>query len=174
MHPVLQPRLQRQLSAGLMGRRNSVSRVKSPVMISWLLTTAPVRPVRVSPSVLAPAETTRSPPISASASPVATRIALISSGLFGQTAMDVHRAALLRQPGHFHHARALAIDLRRLRHHRADGDHAGATDAGDHHVKGAVDLRQLGLRQIRQVQIGRRLLANLSRLPASQRTGRSL
>mmetsp|Transcript_29236 Transcript_29236/g.56597 ORF Transcript_29236/g.56597 Transcript_29236/m.56597 type:complete len:243 (+) Transcript_29236:3052-3780(+) len=67
-----------------LGNANSVSRVKSPVMISWLLTTAPVRPPEVRPSVLAPALTTKSPPINASHSPVATRIALISSGVFAR------------------------------------------------------------------------------------------
>ena len=48
--------------------------------ISWALTTARVRPRVIRPSVLAPAETTRSPPISASASPTATRIAEMSAG----------------------------------------------------------------------------------------------
>ncbi|OIQ71170.1 hypothetical protein GALL_472140 [mine drainage metagenome] len=55
-------------------------RVKSPVMIWWLLTAAPVRPVVINPKVRAPAVTTRSPPITASASPTATRIADISAG----------------------------------------------------------------------------------------------
>ena len=36
-------------------------------------------------------------------------------GFLGDATMDVHRAALLRQPGHLHHAGALAVDLRRLR-----------------------------------------------------------
>ncbi len=59
---------------------NSVSRVKSPVVISCALTTAPVTPPVIRPSVFAPAVVTRSPPITACASPVATRIAVMSSG----------------------------------------------------------------------------------------------
>ena len=49
----------------------------------------------------------------------------------------------------------LAFDMRGHAEHAADGDDAGATDAGDHDVVGAVDRRQLGLGQRRQIVIGR-------------------
>src|SRR6056297_386797 len=119
------------------GKENSVSRVKSPVMISWLFTTAPVRPVRIRPNVLAPALTTRSPPISASASPVATRMALMSPGVFASRRWIC--TAPLCEAGHLHHASALAVDLRRLCQDRADGDDAGSANARDDHIPRAVN-----------------------------------
>ncbi len=66
--------------------------------------------------------------------------------------MDMDRAALLRQPRHFHHARTLAVDLRGLRQHRADGHDAGSADAGYDDVVGAADRGQRGRRKIRHVE----------------------
>ena len=82
-------------------------------------------------------------------------------GVVGNPAVDMHRAALLGEAGHFHQPGALAVDLRRLRQHRADGHNAGAADAGDHHVMGAADLRQHRLGQMRQVHVGGCFLADL-------------
>mmetsp|Transcript_29236 Transcript_29236/g.56592 ORF Transcript_29236/g.56592 Transcript_29236/m.56592 type:complete len:348 (+) Transcript_29236:2796-3839(+) len=69
-----------------------------------------------------------------------------------QTAMDVDRPPLLGQPCHLHHAGPFAVDMRRLRHDGADGDNAGAANAGDDNVPGTFDRRQIRHRQIRQVQ----------------------
>ena len=64
------------------GRLNSAFWVNSPVIIWCELQTALLRPRVINPSVFAPDVVTRSPPIIASASPTATRIAEMSSGLF--------------------------------------------------------------------------------------------
>ena len=70
--------------------------------------------------------------------------------------MDVHRAALLREARHFHHARAFAVDVGRLRQNRADGDNAGAADAGDDDVERAVDRGNCRRWQVGQDQFGGR------------------
>ena len=48
----------------------------------WLVAPRLLRPRVINPSVFAPEVVTKSPPITVSASPTATRIAEISSGLF--------------------------------------------------------------------------------------------
>ena len=83
------------------------------------------------------------------------------AGGIGQTAMDVHRTALLRQSGHFHHAGALAVDMGGLGHHRANGDNACAANPGDDDIPRPVDRRQVGHRQVRQVQRGGCLFLHL-------------
>ena len=64
--------------------------------------------------------------------------------------MALHRAALLRQAGHVDDADALALEMRRHAEDRADGDDAGAADAGDDDVVGPVDRGQgrLGQRRL--------------------------
>ncbi len=62
------------------GSLNSVFRVNSPVTISCALQSTRVRPRRIRSSTFLPAVTTRSPPITASASPTETRTAEMSSG----------------------------------------------------------------------------------------------
>ena len=78
-----------------------------------------------------------------------------------QTAMDMHRAAFLGEPRHFHHACALAIQLRRLCQQRADGHNTGAADAGDDDVMGAVNRWQFGHRQVGNGKLGGRVFADL-------------
>ena len=75
-------------------------------------------------------------------------------GLFGEADVAEHRAALLREPGHVEHADAAALEMRGHAQDAADGDDAGAADAGDDDVVGLRDRRQLRIRQHRQVMIG--------------------
>jgi hypothetical protein len=67
----------------------------------------------------------------------------------------VDRAALLREAGLIDDADALAFEVRRHAEHAADGDDAGAADAGDDDRIGLRDrrLRRLGQRR----QVGRRI-----------------
>ena len=59
--------------------------------------------------------------------------------------MADHRAALLRHAGLVEHGDALAFEVRRHAQDGADGDDAGAADAGDQHAVGLVaDRRQDG------------------------------
>ncbi len=75
--------------------------------------------------------------------------------------MDMNRAALLRQPCHFHHSHTFAIDLRRLRQNGANGHHASSANTSDQHVMGAGNLRQNGIGQIRKIQFRGGRFANL-------------
>jgi hypothetical protein len=72
----------------------------------------------------------------------------------GDAHVAVDRAALLREPGHVDDADALALEMRRHAEDAADGDDAGAADAGDDDVVGLADRRQGRLRQRRQVVDG--------------------
>ena len=74
----------------------------------------------------------------------------MSSGCLGDAHVAVDRAALLREAGHVEHADALAFEMRRHAENAADGDDAGAADAGDDDVVGLADRRQLRLGQRRQ------------------------
>ena len=67
----------------------------------------------------------------------------------GDAHVAVDRAALLREPRHVDDADALAFEMRRHAEDAADGDDAGAADAGDDDVVGLSDRRQLRLRQRR-------------------------
>ncbi|MCW0416852.1 hypothetical protein NB689_002606 [Xanthomonas sacchari] len=86
-------------------------------------------------------------------------------GLARNADMRGDRAALLRQAGLVEHAGALALQVPGHAQQRADGDHAGAADAGDEDVPGLAQVaaeawcRQL-LQQRRSVG-----LAALARLP---------
>src|SRR6266851_2356055 len=62
------------------GKGRSGLRVKSPVIVSWLLMIARVWPAYARDSASAPAETTRSQPSSRCALPAAIRTAWMSSG----------------------------------------------------------------------------------------------
>ena len=85
-------------------------------------------------------------------------------GSLGQAQVNVHGTALLREPRHLDHARALAVELRGLRQNRAHGHHARAADAGDHDVMGAVDRGQVGRGQMAHIDAGRGFLADLAAL----------
>jgi hypothetical protein len=54
----------------------------------------------------------------------------------GDADVAEHRAALLGEAGHVEHGDALAVQVRRHADQRADGDHAGAADAGDEDAPG--------------------------------------
>ena len=87
----------------------------------------------------------------------------------GKTAVDMDRTALLRQPGHFHHACTLAIDLSRLRQNCADGHDPGATHPGDHHIKGTVDVGQNRFGHLGQIKLRGLRLADLRALQRYER-----
>src|SRR6266550_602749 len=69
------------LSSSPVGNGKSGLRVKSPVIVSWLLTMAWVRPAPSFDSASVPADTTRSQPSRRSAPPDASRTAWICSGV---------------------------------------------------------------------------------------------
>ncbi len=62
--------------------------------------------------------------------------------LVGDADVAVDRAALLREAGHVDDADALAFEMRRHAEHAADGDDAGAADAGDDDAVRLADRRQ--------------------------------
>ena len=62
-------------------------------------------------------------------------------GPLGDPHVAVDRAALLREAGHVDDADALAFEMRRHAEDAADGDDAGAADAGDDDVVGLAELR---------------------------------
>ena len=72
--------------------------------------------------------------------------------------MAGHAAVFLRKPGKVEHRNALAFKMRRHAQQRANGDDAGAADAGDEYV---VGRRQLGNDRIGQP--GQQLAARRSR-----------
>src|SRR5690606_34662736 len=61
--------------------------------------------------------------------------------------VTVDRAVLLAQPGHIEDRTGLVFQVRSHAQQGADGDHTGATDAGDHDVEGAVQRCQRRGRQ---------------------------
>ena len=61
-----------------------------------------------------------------------------------------HLPALLRQTRHVEHLCAVALKMRRHGDDLADGDDAGAADAGDENVERLRDCRNLRRREIRQ------------------------
>jgi hypothetical protein len=76
---------------------------------------------------------------------------------------DDHGAALLRQAGHVEHGDALAVEVGGHADQGADGDHAGAADAGDEDAVGLGEARGSRLGQVGEG--GRRR----QRLAAAQR-----
>ncbi len=64
----------------------------------------------------------------------------------GDADMAVDRAALLREAGHVDDADALAFQMRGHADDGADGDDAGAADAGDDDAVGMVGERQRAAR----------------------------
>ena len=137
------------------GSEKSALRVKSPGRISAVLITIVVPPSFAVERIFLLPTTTMSPPSTRSHSPAATRMAWMSSGLLRDADVAVDRAALLREAGLIDDADALAFEMRRHAEHAADGDDAGAADAGDDDRIGLADrrLRRLGQRG----QIGRRI-----------------
>jgi hypothetical protein len=63
----------------------------------------------------------------------------------GDAHMREDGAELLRQAGHVQRGDALAVEMRRHADQRADGDHAGAADAGDEDAPGLLCRGQCGL-----------------------------
>ena len=90
-----------------------------------------------------------------------------ASGTSARRTKRQHRAALLREAHEVEHAGRLAFEMRGHRDHRADGDHAGAADAGDEQVVRAGP----GVR--RRAAAARRRGAGRRRAPAGQRAGSS-
>ena len=77
-----------------------------------------------------------SQPSTRSAPPAAMRTAWRSSGVGRDAHMAHHRAVLLRQAGEVEDGAALAFEVRGHADQRADGDDAGAADAGDQDAVG--------------------------------------
>ena len=60
------------------------------------------------------------------------------------------RAVLLRHPGHVQHGHAFALQVRSHPEQRADGDYAGAADAGDEDVvRRAINVPVVPIRVFR-------------------------
>ena len=85
--------------------------------------------------------TTRSQPSTRSPRRQSSRMASMSSGNCREH-VAVDGAALLGKAGHVDHAAALALEMRRHAEDRADGHNAGAADAGDDDVVGALNGRK--------------------------------
>src|ERR1700687_1759288 len=117
-----------------LGSEKSALRVNSPGRNSAVLTTIAVAPCFTAARILRVPATTMSPPRHRSARPEASP-----------------RAPFLPQPRHVEHADAPALQMRRHAENAADGDDAGAADAGDDDVVGLADRRQGRLRQRRRV-----------------------
>ena len=81
----------------------------------------------------------------------------------GNAHVAVDRPALLREAGHVDDADALAFEMRRHPEDAADRHDAGAADAGDDDVVGAVDRRELRVGQRAEFDVldGRRALLQL-------------
>ena len=103
------------------------------------LTTARVRVVAILAIASVLAVTTRSQPSTRLAPPVSRRVACISRGVARDLHVRHHRAVLLRQARHVEHRDALAFEVRRHAEDLADGDDAGAADAGDEDAVGRVE-----------------------------------
>ena len=107
--------------------------------VGWmsLLTTTRVTPCSMRRQRRrAEAATTMSQPSTRSAPPGrdAHRVQILRRR--GDAHMAHHRAVLLRQAGEVEHGAALAFEMRRHAEQRADGDDAGAADAGDEDAVG--------------------------------------
>ena len=101
------------------------------------------------------------------------------AGHFGrmirQADMAEHRPALLGQAGHVEDHAGLALDMRSHAEQRADGQHAGATDAADRDIVGPLQRRpRRRLRQIADVaNARRRALAHLAAIDGDEGRAKS-
>ena len=116
-----------------------------------MLTTISVAPCLTAASTFLLPATTMSPPSTRSAPPAAIADGVDILRPLGDAHVAEDRAALLREARHVEHADALAFEMRRHAEDAADGDDAGAADAGDDDVVGLPDRRQRGLGQRHRV-----------------------
>jgi hypothetical protein len=79
--------------------------------------------------------------------------------LLGKAHVAENGAALLRETRHIEDADAAAFEMRRHAENAANGDNAGAADAGHDDVVGLLNRRQLRIGQNRQIVIGGDALA---------------
>ena len=91
--------------------------------------------------------TTMSQPSSRWAPPAAMRTAWMSSGRSAMRTWVKTAPPFCARPVMSSDGAALALQMRRHAEQRADGDHAGAADAGDQDAVGLVERRQRRLRQ---------------------------
>ena len=127
----------------LVGKARSGWRVNSPVMVWCVLTTACEVPGsrRASASALGAHDQVAAQQQVGAAGAQPHGVQRLGRGADADMADD--RAALLRHAELVEHGDALAFDMRRHAHDGADGDDAGAADAGDQHAVGPVgDRRQ--------------------------------
>ena len=116
-----------------------------------MLTTIVVRAGLTAASTFLLPATTMSPPSTRSALAGRDADGVDVLGRSGDADVAVHRAALLREAGHVDDADALAFEMRRHAEDAADGDDAGAADAGDDDRVGLRRSRgSVGLGQRRQ------------------------
>ena len=132
------------------GKERSGLRVKSPVMVSWLLTIARLEPGASFASASALAETTRSQPEQQPRAAGGDAHRMDRLGPPGDPDMAVDGTAFLREPGHVEHGDALAFEMRGHAEQGPDGDDAGAADAGDENAVGLRERRLHRLGQRRQ------------------------
>ena len=120
------------------GNGRSGLRVKSPVIVSWLLTIARLSRRRCSFDSASALGRRRRGRSRAAARRRRRRCAPHGSapGVSAMRTWLIHRAALLRQAGHVEHGDALAFEMRRHAEQRADRHDAGAADAGDEDAVG--------------------------------------
>ena len=114
--------------------------------------------------------TTMSPPSTRSAPPRGDADGVDIVRRVGDADVAVDRAALLREAGHVDDADALALEMRRHAEDGADGDDAGAADAGDDDAVRTV--RSSGMRRRRAAaassrRLGRRLSPFFSLAPCT-------
>ena len=121
-------------SASTLQARHRDCESDSATGISCVLASTRVRPRRTVCSASAEAATTMSQASTASACCASMRTWFSAALSLGQAHERQHRAALLREAHEVEHARRVAFEVRRHRDHRADGDDAGAADAGDEQV----------------------------------------
>ena len=106
--------------------------------------TTRVWPALMAPSTFLLPATTLSPPSTRSAPAAGDADGVDLLRRIGDADMAVDRAALLREAGHVDDAGALAFQMRGHADDGADGDDAGAADAGDDDAVGMIGQRQLG------------------------------
>ena len=140
--------------------------VKSPVIVSWeLMTDRRLALLRSWRGRRSSPPTTMSQPSSSWAPPAAMRTAWMSSGRWAMRTWVKTAPPFCARPVMSSDGAALALQMRGHAQQRADGDDAGAADAGDEDAVGLVERRQRRLRQRGEVAPCSRAALRLRSLP---------
>ncbi len=134
---------------------------KAAVGTSAPLITAWVTPVSMRDSAAGLAATTMSQPSTQIGAARGDAHGVKIVGRRREADMAHHRAVLLRKAGEVEHRAALALEMRRHAEQRADGDDAGAADAGD---EDAVGLARAAL-AVRERERGEGIARHCCRRP---------